>query len=168
MPRRRMPHAWAQASFVSLRAFDGNRSTILRTRWPRKHSIRLAKPSLNLPLVTQLTKQMVPFSVDKEGTVWYSKQFDELVDVKILPPLRSHLFPRWQVLSFPPEWAGVYRNYMQRRRVRFESEWINGQLVFLLPASYRPHTWNLPDPAGPDVKRAVAHALTSSGRSRPW
>ena len=121
-------------------------------------SIKFAEAAQNRRLVTLLLQRGIPFSVTKDGTVRYPGRFDEVVDSQILSPLRRRVFPKWQVLSFPPDWATVYGDYMRQRKLPFVPEWVNGQLVYLLPASYRPHTWTLPDPSTAAGRPAKAYA----------
>lgn len=111
-----------------------------------QRSIRFAKPALLRQFLNGLVKARVPFSVTADGTITYPKQFDERVEAEVLSPLRSQVFSRWQLLSFPKEWATVYAAYMRGKKIPFVPEWSNGRLTYLLPASYRPHTWTLPDP----------------------
>ncbi len=125
-----------------------------------KRSIKLHTATQNHRLVTLLLRRGIPFAVSEDGTVRYSSRLDEVVDSEILPALRRRVFPKWQVLSFPADWAAVYRDYMHQRRLRFVPEWVNGQLVFLLPASYRPHQWSLPDPSPQADRPTEAYAAT--------
>lgn len=118
-----------------------------------QRSIKFEKAILTSQMITLLLRSKVPFRVTKDRTIHYSSRFDELVDSEILTPLRSRVIKRWQLLSFPKEWATVYRDYMKVHKIKFSPEWINGELVYLLPATAEPHKWNLRDPS---AKRAEA------------
>jgi hypothetical protein len=108
-------------------------------------SFRFAEDELNRRLIALLKKNNVRHSVDEKGVIHYSPEDEESVGNYLIGSVRKDVFPSWQVLSCPAEWAERYKRYMKRREIPFKEELTDGQLCFLLPRRYRPHAWKLGD-----------------------
>jgi hypothetical protein len=81
--------------------------------------------------------------VDREGVVHYFPDDAETVENELLRTVRDSVFPSWQIISCPEDWANRYKVYMRQHAIPFEEEVIDHQLCFLIPRKYRPHTWKL-------------------------
>ena len=60
--------------------------------------------------------------------------------------IRGKVFRSWQVLTCPSDWITRYRDYMSSRDIPFVEELSAGELWFLIPRAYRPHSWKLDGP----------------------
>ena len=109
------------------------------------YSFRFVDDDLNLRLITLLKRSGIRHVVGKNGVVRYSPQSEDVVENELICSIRDALFPSWQVLSCPGQWAERYKSYMTRHRVPFVEELIDNQLCFLIPRRYRPHSWKLQD-----------------------
>jgi hypothetical protein len=113
----------------------------------RTHSFRFADKGLNNRLIALLQEEARGrYSIDDEGTIHYSHDDEDLVGNTLICSVRDSVFEAWQVISFSEEWAESYRRYMEAKNVPFQEEIRDGQLRFLIPANYRPHSWKLEEP----------------------
>ncbi|HEY1067534.1 MAG TPA: hypothetical protein VGE52_15535 [Pirellulales bacterium] len=108
-----------------------------------EHSIRFLNERMNQQFLRLLIGAGVPFRVDAERTVYFSADDDDVIENELAAKVRRTKFPRWQLLSCPHDWTERYENYMTRRDIPFVRELLDGELYFLLPNAYRPHTWKL-------------------------
>jgi hypothetical protein len=105
-------------------------------------SFRFVKDALNQKLVSLLRRSDLDHSVAADGRVHYHSGDEERFE-DVLGRVRGDVFPEWQVLSFPQEWANLYRTAMADRAVSYEEELNNGSVEFLLSAHHRPHAWKI-------------------------
>lgn len=50
-----------------------------------------------------------------------------------------------QILRCPKDALDAYRKKMKEKSVPYEEYLLDGQIVFILPKTYRPHAWKLPE-----------------------
>ena len=106
-----------------------------------RHSFKFMDDRLQRRLLTLLNRESVPCRVDNRGVVHYSSTIERLVQNELISAIRSQAFPKWQILTCPKDWLSRYRKYMVARRIPFQEELSDGQVWFLLPQKYRPHSW---------------------------
>jgi len=116
----------------------------------KNNSFKFLDDDLNRQLIALLKKAKIKHDIDKHGVVHYSPLDDEFVENDLICSIRDKVFPSWQVLTCPRDWAVRYKKYMSRRGIPFHEEFSNGELWFLLPRTYRPDRWNLLGPANPE------------------
>jgi hypothetical protein len=110
-------------------------------------SFRFVDDDLNRKLIRLLTEARAEFRLDCDGVVHYSPRDEDLIGNDLISSVRADVFRAWQIVTCPPEWIGSYKDYMEERGVPFTEELSNGQLWFLIPRNYRPHSWKLKVPA---------------------
>ena len=108
-----------------------------------RYSFRFVDEELNRKLIDRAASSGIPHEVGPDGTLHYSADDEEAIDEHVIRPIREEVFPRWQVLSCPPDWAGRYRQYMERNRLPFQEERIDAETSFLIPRDLDPHRWDL-------------------------
>ena len=108
-----------------------------------KYSFRFVDDELNQKLIARATTSGIPHQVGPDGTLRYAAENDDAIEERVIRPVREEVFPRWQMLSCPPAWAGRYRQYMKHNRLPFQEERIDDQTSFLIPRDLDPHRWNL-------------------------
>ncbi len=106
-------------------------------------SFQFVDEKLNQRLAALFDKHKIAYSVDEKGALHYAPEDEEFIENNVIASIRDQIFPIWQVLSCPRDWSERYRDYMTRQNVPFIEERIDGQLCFLLPRRYRPHSWKL-------------------------
>lgn len=106
------------------------------------HTFRFADDELNRLLRAELAEHGVPSARDADGTIAYSAEDEERFE-DILAGVRRRVFPDWQVLSFPPSWAGRYRATLRRLNVPFAEEVSDGAVEFLIAGHHEPHAWEV-------------------------
>ncbi|HEX3997531.1 MAG TPA: hypothetical protein VHX65_03160 [Pirellulales bacterium] len=106
-------------------------------------SFKFGDEDLNSRLLALLKKSHIKHSVDKQGVIHYPSGEADLVENDLLCSVRDAVFPRWQVLTCPPEWIESYKLYMRGHQIPFHEELSNGKVWFLLPRRFRPHRWKL-------------------------
>jgi hypothetical protein len=109
----------------------------------KKHSFKFLDNDLNQKLVGLFKKSKIDHSIDKDGAVHYSLNDEEIVENDLIRSIRDKVFPSWQVLTCPNGWTTRYKEYMSRHDIPFRIELSNGELWFLIPRKYRPHSWKL-------------------------
>ena len=114
------------------------------------NSFKFVDERLNGRLIALLSKSKVKHRVDKQGVIHYPANAADVVENDLICSIRDEAFPRWQVLTCPPDWIGSYREYMSRHGIVFYEELSDGKLWFLLPRRFRPHQWKLEFPAQAD------------------
>jgi hypothetical protein len=107
------------------------------------YSFRFVDDELNQKLIDRATSSGIPHEIGPDGTLRFSAENDEVIEERVIRPVREEVFPRWQMLSCPPEWAGRYRQYMRHNRLPFQEERIDNEISFLIPRDLDPHRWNL-------------------------
>ncbi len=110
---------------------------------PTIPSFRLVDDSLNRQLIGLLKRNGVQHAVGKNGVIRYSPANVELVENDLIASIRDSVFPSWQIISCPKDWAERYKTYMIHHEIPFVEELIDRQLCFLIPRAYRPHSWRL-------------------------
>ena len=111
------------------------------------YSFRFLDSGLNRKLIELVKKSRVEHFIDKEGAVHYAPDDEETVGNDLICSIRDRVFASWQILTCPSDWVEQYRIYMDRNAVPYREELVNNELVFLIPGSYRPHTWKLDNEA---------------------
>lgn len=109
----------------------------------QQYSFRFVDQDLNRQLLTLLNESKVPHTLDAEGTIMYSAKYEDVVGSELIPRVRDRQFASWQVLSCPSDWLDRYKLYMNRNHVPFKEEIVDGEVSFLIPGNYRPHSWQL-------------------------
>ena len=105
--------------------------------------IRFADDAHNRELTALLKTHGIEHSVDRQGSIRYSSDDEEVVENELVRSIRDRIFSPWQVLSCPDDWGERYKHYMSLHGIPFREEWIDGQACFLLPRKYRPQRWKL-------------------------
>ena len=105
-------------------------------------------------MLRRLKETPVDHRVEEDGLIRYSSSNKELVDDAICA-VRATVFPAWQVVTCPENWADSYRRYMSQHRIPFAEELSDGEIWFLIDASRRPHSWKIDEPAGDRKLRAA-------------
>lgn len=113
----------------------------------KQHSFKFLDEALNQRLLGLLRGAKIDHAVDADGVIHYSADDEEVVDNELISSVRDEVFPAWKVVTCPRDWRGRYRDYMIRHGVPFREELSNGELWFLIPRKYRPHSWKLGGPA---------------------
>jgi hypothetical protein len=106
-------------------------------------TFRFRDDSLNRRLIGLLKKNEIRHAVDATGVIHYAIADEESVENDLIGAIRARVFPSWQVLSCPEDWADRYRDYMRQNAIPFTEEEDDGQSFFLLPRKYRPHLWKM-------------------------
>jgi hypothetical protein len=109
-------------------------------------SFKFSDESLNRRLISLLTKGKIKHSIDKDGAIHYAANVENAVENDLIGSIRDEVFPAWQILTCPSDWAATYREYMVDHDIPFREELSNGELWFLLPQNFRPHRWKLERP----------------------
>jgi hypothetical protein len=113
----------------------------------RMHSFRFADADLNEKLIALLKKRANgKFSVDAKRVVHYSHEHEDLIGNELICAIRAGAFSSWQIVSFPVGWTDSYKHYMTEHGVPFREELRDNELRFLIPRSFRPHSWKLEEP----------------------
>ncbi len=107
------------------------------------YSFRFSDEKLNRRLISLLQRHGVRHSVGKNGAVRYAPEDTELVENELIASIRDKVFSSWQIISCPKDCAEHYRNYITKHGVPYVEELIDDQLCFLIPRTYRPHSWKL-------------------------
>ena len=110
-----------------------------------KHSFRFANAALNNELLVRLRMAKVRHSRASDGSIRYWAGDEERFENDVLGPIRDRIFPSWQLVFCPADWAARYKAYMTRHKVPFEEQWTDDQPCFVIPRQYRPHNWKLPN-----------------------
>ena len=110
------------------------------------HSFKFLDSALNHELIMLLKRAKIEHRVDSDGTIHYSKDDEDTVDNDLICSIRDKVFASWQVLTCPRDWGARYKEYMKQHAVPFLEERSNGELWFLIPRKYRPHSWRLDEP----------------------
>jgi hypothetical protein len=119
------------------------------------HSFRFLDDGLDRKLVVLLNRTEIDHSIDEDGVVHYAAADQEIVETDLICSIRDQVFSSWRIVTCPSDWIACYRDYMSRREIPFREELSDGQLWFLLPRKYRPHTWKL---EGPMEKERLARS----------
>jgi hypothetical protein len=112
----------------------------------KQHSFKFVDEGLNREFVGSLERAGIDHIVGEGGVVYYSEADQEIVENDLICSIRDMVFPSWQILTFPDGWAENYRDYMSRHDVPLKEEISDGELGFLIPRKYRPHSWKLVGP----------------------
>src|SRR5207302_6452172 len=108
-------------------------------------SFRFGDDRLHRQLLAQLKKRGIKHTVGRDGMIHYSADDKEVVEDKVICPIRDRVFPAWQILTCPRDWIERYSGYMRDHRIPFYEELSDGEVWFLLPRRHRPHSWKLED-----------------------
>ena len=108
-----------------------------------RYSFRFVDDELNQKLIARAAASNLRHEIGSNGTLCYSADDEEAIDEHVINPIREEVFPRWQLLNCPPEWAGRYRQYMEHNRLPFQEERIDEEISFLIPRDVDPHRWDL-------------------------
>ena len=107
------------------------------------YSFKFVDDVFNRRLIELLTRNRLEHFVGKDGFIRYSPQDVERMENELIRSVRDGVFPSWQIISCPKDWAERYKAYMIQHKVPFAEELIDTQLCFLIPRAYRPHSWRL-------------------------
>ena len=110
------------------------------------HSFKFLNDGLNRRLVGLLNVAGIDHTLDEHGVVHYPARAREVVENDLIGSIRDQIYPSWQLLTCPREWIDGYRDYMCRHDVPNVLEQSDGELWFLIPRKYRPHSWKLAAP----------------------
>jgi len=103
-------------------------------------------PRLNGRLIRLIERNQVPHAVDPSGLIHFRSADEERIESDFVCRIRDAAFASWQVLTCPPAWLGIYREYMRVHEIRFVEELTGSERWFLLERRYRPHQWKLEAP----------------------
>jgi hypothetical protein len=103
---------------------------------------KFADVQLNRKLIALLERAGLACAISNDGKVRYHSSDEEQFE-DVLACIRGEVFPSWQVLSFPPDWANKYRHAMEIRQHPYQEELNNGSVEFLIAGDLRPHSWKI-------------------------
>lgn len=106
-------------------------------------SFKFIDDQLNDALLALLKKAKAKYRVTSENVICYGPEDEDLIENELISQIRDTVFPSWQLVSCPPDSVGAYRHYMLQHEVPFKEELIDNEISFLIPRSYRPHSWRL-------------------------
>lgn len=106
-------------------------------------SFKFRDNALNQRLLDELRRAGVQHEIDDRGAISYSAADEEIVEGEIIPKIRQSVFSDWQVVCCPKDWADRYREYMERKRIRYVEEESDGKPEFLIAGKARPHSWKI-------------------------
>lgn len=104
-------------------------------------SFRFADPDLQAAFVRLLRTSGLPYYADRTKTAFYSSADVLVVENELIQQVRDSALKSWSVLHCPADWVDRYRAYMTKRRIRFYEQVEDGEISFLIPGNYNPHTW---------------------------
>lgn len=116
-------------------------------------SFKFLDSQLNRRLLDILKKRRDAFVVDAGGAVRMSPENEIVLHNEILPDLRAEKFASWQLITCPEDWIESYKEYMATNAVPFTEEIENGDLWFMIPGSYKPHSWKIKEPTRDQATR---------------
>src|SRR5438132_14360635 len=125
-------------------------SQLRRCNVGKSNAFKFLDADLNQRLLNLLRKGKIKHEVGKDGIIYYSSDAEDIIENSFICPVRDQVFPSWQVLTCPRDWAERYKEYMSRHRIPFHEEFSNGEVWFLLPRNYRPGRWKRNDPMKPE------------------
>lgn len=70
-----------------------------------KYAFRFIDDRLNQQLITLLKRNRIQHSVGKNGVIRYSRADEELMENELIRSIRDSVFPSWQIISCPKDWA---------------------------------------------------------------
>jgi len=111
----------------------------------KSNAFKFLDDDLNQRLLALLRKDKIKHEVGNDGIIRYSPDEEDVIENNFIFSIRDQVFPSWQVLTCPRDWAERYKEYMSRHRIPFHEEFSNGELWFLLPRKYRPGRWKMDD-----------------------
>lgn len=112
----------------------------------KRHSFKFLDDGLNRALVGLLEGADIDHLIDEGGVVHYSAGDREVVENDLICSIRDEVFSPWQILTCPGDWIAHYTDYMRRHDIPFRGELSDGEMWFLIPRKYRPHSWKLESP----------------------
>jgi hypothetical protein len=143
VPGGRLSHTGRRAAQLQLRTHVLPHEGELRRGMVGRLSFRFLDDKINDRFIRLLESNGVAHSVDRRGIVHYRSENEDVVENEVLAKVRDRVFSRWQVLSCPHETVAGYREYMSHHEIPFVEELIDGEVGFLLPRKYRPHSWKI-------------------------
>lgn len=102
---------------------------------------RFVDSALNRLFIARVKKSLIAHFIDENCVVHYPQESEAVMENDIITSVRNRVFPRWQVLTCPPDWVERYRHYMTTHGIPFREELSNNELWFLIPRECRPHQW---------------------------
>ena len=106
----------------------------------KKRKLALRDQRLQSRLIALLKKRRLRIGVGPDGLVAYDRRLHSAVEDAVCR-LRDSIFGKWQIIGFPNNWAGRYREYLLGRSIPFMEEVWDGTIRITIPASYRPLSW---------------------------
>jgi hypothetical protein len=149
-----MSHAGTNSILLSLRTFNGSYGA--EQEVDMKCTFRFLNNPLNKQLISLLKKAKVKHSLDQNDVIHYQPDDEEMIENEFISSVRSKTFSSWQLLSCPQEWVEIYKSYMNRHKIKFAEELIDGRVNFLIPRSVRPHSWKLTPPKAMALAKRTA------------
>jgi hypothetical protein len=138
-----MQYSGRRTAQLPVRTYGLPSDELKGTAMDKKYSFKFLDKELNRELVRLFKKCKIDHSIGTDGTVHYSPDNEEVVGNNLICSIRDKVFSSWQVLTCPPDWTARYQEYMGCHGIPFREELSNGELWFLLPRQYRPHSWKL-------------------------
>jgi hypothetical protein len=120
-----------------------------------KFSFRFRDETLNRRLISLIKQSQAHCSVDSRGVVRYAADDVDLIENEIISRVRTSVFPRWQIICCPSEWAESYKQYMLAHGIPHVEELSDRERCFLVPRKFRPHAWKLNEPRRPAAQKQV-------------
>jgi hypothetical protein len=95
-------------------------------------SFKFLRNDLQQQLLRLFRASGIKHVIDQNAIVHYSSEDEDVVENHLIKSIRDKIYPSWQVLSVPQDWATRYRNYMKSHQISFEEELVNGDGCFLI------------------------------------
>lgn len=150
---RGLPYTGRRTAQLPMRTYRLSSDELKGLLMGEIHSFRFLNKNLNRELIGLLKKAKIDHSIDRDGTVHYSSDDEEVVENDLICSIRDKVFPSWKVLNCPSDWTARYKEYMSHNDIPFQEELSNGELWFLIPGKHRPHSWKLEDSTSATRKR---------------
>jgi len=115
----------------------------LKVMFMKRHSFKFLDDSLNRELIDSLKGAGLDHSIDDDGVIHYSEVDRGIVEDELICAIRQKVFAAWQIVTCPSDWTTRYLDYMRLHEIPLKEELSDGELWFLIPRKYRPHSWKL-------------------------
>ncbi len=106
-------------------------------------SFRFVDAAIQRELLGRFRKTETRHTIDSTGAICFSPENEEFVESELIGPVRSEIFPTWQLVTCPVDWTIDYKTYMDRHEIPYREELSDGELWFLIPRKHRPGSWKI-------------------------
>jgi len=104
----------------------------------KSNAFKFLDDDLNQRLLALLRKDKIKHEVGNDGIIRYSPDEEDVIENNFIFSIRDQVFPSWQVLTCPRDWAERYKEYMSRHRIPFhESDSLVRQILQVIQSQNR-------------------------------